>query len=223
MFCEKCGTQIEDNALFCTNCGEKISNDGLPMQPEVKGKTKLLPIAVIAGLVLIVVLVVSLAGGSRYNGINGYQKTVDNYFKAYETKDANLMHSSVIAQYWIDYADSWGANEAFEAFQRNIESDIKAWGCGSDIKITYKIVNERRATKEELEELESEIYAEYARYVYERGEFAITDAYAVDIDFTVTGDKGTGSFRHPELLIVQENGNWRIHRGSISSSFYDNR
>ena len=26
MFCEKCGTQLPDNAVFCTNCGANITN-----------------------------------------------------------------------------------------------------------------------------------------------------------------------------------------------------
>ena len=27
MFCKKCGSQLDDNALFCSNCGEKCSSD----------------------------------------------------------------------------------------------------------------------------------------------------------------------------------------------------
>ncbi len=35
MFCEKCGTKIDDNSLYCENCGAKIEHDGIEKN-EVK-------------------------------------------------------------------------------------------------------------------------------------------------------------------------------------------
>ena len=168
----------------------------------------------IASAVLIGVLVVSLLGG-------GYKKTLNNYYKAHEKNDADLMYSSVVAQYWIDYMNEYWGNRALESIQNSIEREIDDWDCGSNIKITYKITNKRRATKEQLEDLEDNIYDWYARYVYEKDKFSITDAYVLDIDFTVKGDEGTKKFHYPDgFLIIKENGKWRIPRGPISSSFY---
>ena len=221
MFCGKCGTQMEDNALFCPNCGEKTVNPdaNTKKQSKVNAKKFALPLAIVTGIVLIVVLFVSLIGGG------GYKKTLDNYYKAHENNDAELMYNSVVAQYWIDYIEKGsGAPYAMEMIEDSLEDNIDDWDCGENIKITYKIENERRATKEQLEDLEENIYDWYAYFVYDRDEFSITDAYVLDIDFTVKGDEGTESFHYPDgLLLIKENGKWRIPRGSISCSFYDNQ
>lgn len=218
MFCGKCGTQMEDNALFCPNCGEKTTNDGLQNQSKINSKKFTLPFGLVAIVALIVVIIVSLIGGG------GYKKTLDNYYKAHEKNDADLMYNKVIAQYWIDYTNEGWSNSAYESIQDGIEDRIEEWDCGDDIKITYKIQNERRATKEQLKDLEDNIYDWYAYYVYDRDEFSITDAYLLDIDFTVKGNEGTESFHYPDgLLIIKEKGKWRIPRGSISCSFYDNQ
>lgn len=99
MFCGKCGTQIEDNALFCPNCGEKTVNTDLSVQKRQKAEAKkfALPIGIVAGVVVIIVLVASLFGGG------GYKKTLNNYCKAIENSDADLMYNAVVAQYWIDF------------------------------------------------------------------------------------------------------------------------
>ncbi len=221
MFCGKCGTEVKKDALFCPNCGSRVSNTSSAFT-SVKSKNKMKKIAIsvsigVAILALIIVIISSAKGG-------GYKKILDNYYKAYEKNDADLMYSSVVAQYWIDYTnEAWG-DSALEDIQDSIEENIDDWDCGNNIKITYEIENERRATKEQLEELEDNIYDWYASYVYERDEFSITDAYVLDIKFTVKGDEGRKSFHYSDgLLVIKENGKWRIPRGSISSSFYDNQ
>lgn len=220
MYCGKCGTQIEDNALFCLNCGERTVNTDANKNKQSKVTTKksALTLAVVAGVVFIVVLFVSLNSGG------GYKKTLDNYYKAHENNDADLMYNSVVAQYWIDYTNEGWSGSAYETINDSIVERIYEWDCGDDIKITYEIENERRANKEELEGLEDNIYDWYAYYVYDRDEFSITDAYVLDIDFIVKGNEGIESFHYPDgLLIIKENGKWRIPRGSISCSFYDNQ
>lgn len=219
MYCEKCGTQINNDALFCPNCGEKtvVIDKSTQMQSKTGRKKFALLLGIITGVILIVVLIVLLIYG------DGYKKTLDNYYKAHENNDADLLYNSVIAKYWIDYMNEGWGDSAYETIQEGIEDEIEEWDCGNNIKITYKIKNERRATKEQLEELEDNIYDRYAYYVYAGNEFSITDAYVLDIDFTVKGDEGTKSFHYPDgFLIIKENGKWRIPRGSISCSFYGN-
>ncbi len=193
MYCGKCGTQIEDNAIFCPNCGEKTTNNSLQKQSKVNVKKIALPIAAIAIVLLIVALVVSL-----FSGV-GYKKTLDNFYKAHENNDAELMYNSVVAQYCIDYIEKGSGDPyAMEMIEDSLEDNIDDWDCGENIKITYKIENERRATKEQLEDLEDNIYDWYAYFVYDRDKFSITDAYVLDIDFTVKGDERTESFHYSD-------------------------
>ena len=200
--------------LKCINTCETLNNS---LQTLVKVNAKKIMLS-IASLVLIGVLIALSFGGG------GYKKTLDNYYKAHEKNDADLMYSSVVAQYWIDYTNKAWGNSAFESIQDSIEDNIDDWDCGSNIKITYEITNKRRATKEQLEDIEDNIYDWYAYYVYERDKFSITDAYVLDINFTVKGDEGKANFHYPNgVLIIKENGKWRIPRGHISNSFYDNQ
>lgn len=231
MFCGRCGTQIEDNALFCSGCGESVINADKITHKKHKFFTKKLALllGMVMGVILITILLVSLMAGDsneyKRTGSGGYKRTLDNYYKAHENNDVDLMYNSVIAQYWIDYKEKGsGDSYAMESIENSLKNNINDWNCGKNIKITYKIKNEKRATKEQLEELEENIYDWYAYFVYERDEFLITDAYVLDIDFTVKGEKGTESFHYPDgLLIIKENGRWRIPKGSISCSFYDNQ
>lgn len=226
MFCVKCGAPIANNALFCTNCGARVetpvfNNVSTQTQPKTEIKKFALPIGIVAGVVAVIIIIAIIA--SSFSG-GGYIKTLDNYYKAHENHDADLMYESVIAQYWIDYKNEGWGNSAYESIEDSIEDSIDDWGCGNNIEITYEVISEKRANKEQLEELEDNLYDWYAYYVYDRDEFSITDAYVLDIDFIVEGNKRTDSFHYPDgLLIIKENGKWRIPRGAVNCSFYSNQ
>ena len=34
MYCEKCGTKLEDNARFCPNCGSPVGSENIPKGNE---------------------------------------------------------------------------------------------------------------------------------------------------------------------------------------------
>lgn len=227
MFCGKCGKEISNDIRHCPFCGEPTSNawsqstsGTLIMKQKPSGKKRVvLTIGVLAFIVAVVWIIVSVVGNS------GYKKTLDNYYKAIENNDADLMYSSVMANYWIDYINAdYSTNYALEDIQDGIEDAIQGYDCGEKIKISYKITSEKRATKEELEELEDNIYDWYAYYVYDRDEFSITDAYLLQIRLTVIGDERSRQLNYTDgFLIIKENGKWRVPGGSIATSFYDNQ
>ncbi len=59
MFCENCGTQLENNAVFCTNCGAKtdvVVNSASPAN-LIQQIRKI--IAIVAGVILIFALIIA--------------------------------------------------------------------------------------------------------------------------------------------------------------------
>ena len=229
MYCEKCGAKLDDNDLYCLNCGNKVNYDqgvnnlyrnyNNVNGNNISAKKYILPVSLTLVFLITASIIIFLIFA---NG--GYKKTVDNYFKAHENNNAGLLASSVIAPYWLEYSESGWGEDALESTQGIIDDNIRDWGCGENIRITYEIKGERRANKEELQDLESNIYSWYAYYVYEREEFSVTDAYVLDIDFTVIGENGTEDFYYPDgFLIIKENGKWCVPVGSLNNSFYSNQ
>lgn len=236
MYCEKCGSKMENGDLYCPNCGYRSSDnqtDNLygsynysynSYSGNVYGKNTsvkkiVLPAGIALGFIALVSLIIILIAGN-----SGYKKTVDNYFKAHENNNAGMLASSVIAQYWLDYSENGWGQDPLESAQEIIDRDLRDWGCGDDVKITYKISGERRANEEELRDLENNIYSWYAYYVRDRDEFSITDAYVLDIDFTVIGENGAEDFYYPDgFLVIKEDGKWRVPMGSLNNSFFSNQ
>ena len=171
-------------------------------------------------------LVVALIFGISHTVSNwGYRGVVNNLFKSIENRDADRMYSRVMAKYWIDYVEADGdGDEGIEWAEDYIEDFYDDVDCGNKVKITYEIRDKRRATKNELEGLEKNIYNWTAYYVRDRDEFSISDAYALDIVFTVHGNERTEEFSfNDELLVIKENGKWRKAGGWIKCSFYTNQ
>ena len=226
MFCGNCGAKMEDNAKFCPSCGaknvtyqeESVQPSGEPgtrgQSPAAGNRNKLVGIGAVLAAVL--VLIILLFGG------NGYEKTVKKYFKAFEKNDPQILYD-ITAQYWIKYADKGFYDGcAMDTIEDTVEDTLDDWDCGDKVRISYDIVSKRKATREELEDLEDIIYEWYAYYVYDRDEFSISAAYVLDIDFTVKGNEDTADFTISDgLLVIKENGKWKVTRGYLSSDFLD--
>ncbi|MCR5580181.1 MAG: zinc ribbon domain-containing protein [Pseudobutyrivibrio sp.] len=74
MFCENCGTQLEDGAVFCTNCGAKQSapevapgftpeQGAAPAAPKISLGERIKKVPVIAWIIIAVVIVAAIVGG----------------------------------------------------------------------------------------------------------------------------------------------------------------
>lgn len=200
-----------------------LTQPGMGTQiPAKSGRVKkiiiFLPIAVIVSAVAIITVVALIIGNQ------GYEKTLDKFYEAIETQDAELMRST-LAQYWIDYqiAD-YDTDEYLESdIEDIIEDYIDLFDCGRYIEITYSVTGEKDASDSELEELKANIYDWYAYYVYDESEFysTITDAKVVTVTFEVDGNEDTDTFVS-RVLLIKENGEWKISAGGLDNSFYSN-
>lgn len=61
MFCEKCGTQLNDAIRFCSNCGAPVNTNAPSAKPAKKRLGKGASIGIIAGIAATVVLIVLLS------------------------------------------------------------------------------------------------------------------------------------------------------------------
>lgn len=77
--------------------------------------------------------------------------------------------------------------------------------------------------KEDLIELKDNIYGWYAYYMYDENEFnkSIKDAYVLSIRIQVTGDEDSNLLTS-KILVIKENGKWKIAVGGLDNSFYSN-
>lgn len=126
MFCEKCGNQLEDNAVFCEKCGAKLEKIENPTQPtgtkiNISLKAKLL----IAGGVVVAVVIAFISNyiGKTVN-LNDY---LEVEFSGYDT---------------VGYASVSFDEETFEKdFGDKIEFTNKStsseWGAPVDVFVDY--------------------------------------------------------------------------------------
>jgi len=87
MFCKKCGSEIDDNAVFCTNCGASIE------EPKKKKKSlfKRWWFWVIIGVVHTAIVIGSFGGDSVTNSTPTDNKPIENTKIVYEQIDLRTM------------------------------------------------------------------------------------------------------------------------------------
>lgn len=222
MYCGKCGTEVSNGVVFCPNCGQQIYAQtpvGQATQQSNKSKrVKIwIPAVLLIAVIVIAAVVILASKGS-------YEKTLDHYYEAIETQDAELMRST-LAQYWIDYQVADYDTDAYlEGDIEDIIDDYRdEFECGDDIEITYSVTGEKEANDSDLEALKDNIYDWYAYYIYDKDEFdrSITDAKVVTVRLKVTGNENMDIFTS-KLLLIQENGEWKVTIGGLDNSFYSN-
>lgn len=226
MYCSNCGKQISDGVGFCPNCGEKIATHAInasenenmaKYSQQAKMNRKI--VHIIVGLIGIVVAIVLLA---VVIGNMGYKPIVSKYFKSIENKDSALMLSIVSEAWKKNMQEGWYMDEddLCEIMERHISECISDYGCGNDIKINYRITDVYKPTEDELYELESDIYELSGYYVYDRDDYHLNAAYALEIQYTVTGNGNTTSWTMSSFLVIKENGKWRTTWGALDGSWY---
>lgn len=221
-YCKQCGSPLEENEIFCPNCGSQVNVQPVVL-PVKRNRSVKVMVGVSVACVLLVAAVVAIVLVAKSVG-GGYKQAVDDYFTAIETHDAELMRD-VTSDYWVEYrlADYDTDEYLMEDFEDIIDEAVYDFDCGEDIKIDYEIQSKTRATQSDLEDLEEDIYDNFAYYVYEEGELKITDAYVLDIELSIEGEEGSDTFYFPEgFLVIKENGDWTVPRGLIDTDFYSN-
>lgn len=120
---------------------------------------------------------------------------LDDYFLAYETKDAELYLSAVSA------TDEMTVEET-EVHLDDVIAMFES-ECGSNIEISYEVVSSRRASVQDLEDTK-DIFG----YFGLDGEM-ITDEYFYSMKITIKGDSAE-TVKDDYFIILKENGKWVV-------------
>ena len=209
-FCENCGQTIVLNE---SEAREIMKNNSTVDGGKFKKAIKIyIPVLIV--LLLLVVIVAAMVNHREY------RNTLDNYFKAFETQDIELLYDYVYAGYWIDYCEK-EYDDGYDFIRKVYDFELEQYHQnGYNIKIDYD-VDDTRASKKELKELEDAIYKSCAGHVYERNEFEILDAYKLSVNFTIEGEDDTTDYWTMLLIIKEKSGEWRIAEGDFVCPFYD--
>lgn len=205
MFCKNCGAQYDDAQAFCPQCGAKNdlaapAKSGSVIDKIKNNKTaKIGIIAVVA--VVVVVIVISLFSG------NGAEKALKNYLKGYEKYEASYLINAAPKDYIEDYLDDAedfdDKQDMIDAYQETLDerAEEEDEDIGGNIKITYKIVDSEKLTKDQLKD-----YKKYLKKYYDY-KADVTAGYSFGVKLTSKGDDGKETY-YTDYTVIKVNGKW---------------
>ncbi len=211
MFCPNCGTQIDENALFCGVCGTKLSANEQPqyeqpqyeqpqyeqpVYPQAPKKNNIAlfiaigAVAVVAVVAIVLLLVLGGGGsGSAKGAVELYMDVVTGDFEKLEN-----MAPKAVWNYLEDEED---------ITIKEMKSEMKeSLSLLSEMKITYKVGDSEKLDKDLTEDI-----AEELADIYDLDENSIKEARTFEVEITakVLGESMTES---EEVTVIKVGGSW---------------
>lgn len=211
-FCPNCGRQIEDESKGCPICDAKPETNPLtsknngdfgsaPVNPN-KSQTK--NIAIILGgvvaFILVIVLLVSVAGGKPY------EKAIDNYFDVFFSGEVEKIKSLAPEAYWEYMEDEYDLDlddyiedmeDEMEDYLEEMEDEF-----GKKAKVTYKITDADRLDEDDLKDLKDTMKDDY-----DISKKSVTDAYELELEVTIKGEDDEDD-AEMDVIVVKIDGKW---------------
>ncbi len=203
-FCSNCGTQISEEEKFCPTCGNGISTTpaAAPITPAKPKKNLVIAAVSVVSLLLIIILVASLAGGGYKTPIdnmkNGLQRgSWKTYTKAFPKEIVDTMEKSFS---WLDVKDG------DELMKKAVDEYKDTYG--KNFKISYKVLNKKELSKDDLNDLKSSLE------IYGIDKNKVKKAYEVEIEMSITGSKENDS-NEVTCTVGQIGTKWYILDGGL--------
>ncbi|MBQ7131985.1 MAG: hypothetical protein IJO29_05390 [Oscillospiraceae bacterium] len=219
MLCNKCGIDMGNSAV-CPNCGAPAAQNAVPAQnaaPVAAGSEaapanfdikKYLPvIGIAAAVIVVIILLVSLLGGG---GSGKAEKLLKKEFKAIVNEDVEA-YLELQPDYMIDYyKDLYGKSDYEDSIEDNLADSLEYIEdeVGKDVKITYNVLDSRKMTEDELEDVEDNIKDYYDEKVdVKAGYYGVYEVTAKGDDEKVES--------YSTFKIVKIDGKWCIYSGGL--------
>lgn len=219
-FCQNCGVEMEDDALFCVNCGakEQVEAETQPatdivstvkdavdnVVEDVKANPKLLAFAggAVAVVVAVIILLANLFGG-------GWKKAIDNYVDVSFKGKANKIEKLAPKEYWEyleDEDEDFDLKDAIEEYEDEFEDmmDDLEDEYGKNLKIKAKIEDKEKLSKKDISKI-----ADALKDEFDIKKKSVKKGYEVDVDLTIKGSEDEDS-DETTLTVIKIGSKWYI-------------
>lgn len=208
MLCNKCGIEM-GNEAFCPNCGTPAGQGapaGAEAAPSVDIKKYLPIIGAVAGVLVIVILLVSLLGGG---GSGKIEKLLNKQAKAIMNEDTDAYVKTLPECVLKQFKDAYGSTKDFEdavdeelaTLNENFEDEYD-----KGYKVSYNVIDTRKMSEDELEDLTD---------LYEKTiDEEVTKGYKAAVEVTIKGDDGK-EYYYTSASIIKIDGEWYLTSDSV--------
>lgn len=200
MYCNKCGTPVDEGVRFCPRCGNELINAQLPVVYGAENKkNRIIGIAAVVVSALIIAVIALAVFGGR-----GYKKTIKEYMKCtIETQNGktyvSLFPKEILG---ISHGDKESVYNAAEKMLKNIKDDMTdTLGGVKDYK--YKITDSERADRDDLREMKEELSNKYS--------LKISDMREVEAECRIDGENGRALKLEYDFTLIKSGGEWYIY------------
>lgn len=202
MYCENCGKENTNDAKFCEGCGAplNISSEPVTLTPAEPTGNR-------ATLIVLVVVIIAVIAGLVWGGIslfggNKLLAPMNNIIKAIDKEDSEYYLKSVPKD--VVKAAKKTDSDLEDEFEEGAEliNEMLEDEYGKNFKIKAKIVEKKKIDKDDIEDLEDDIYLNGIDVD------DIEAAYEVEYEVTVKGKDG------------KEDAKFETHIGKIDGKWY---
>lgn len=205
-FCTKCGSKLEDNAVFCTNCG--FTTEKKKSRPFNKSSFYIKVVGAFTALLVIVFVITAVF-------FTGYESALNDFFDSIENSDSSLMMKA-IPECEMEYLEkSLKEYEGYDSvkeylddyFNEVMKAITKHYG--ENISVSYEVINETELSDKKLREVQDDLKASY-----NAKDIDIAKGYDLKLDITIKGDEGSDT-QNDNLKVVKIDGDWHIVEYSV--------
>ncbi len=213
MNCNKCGKDI-GNEAFCPDCGTPAAQNAASAEAAPTAAAngfdikKYLPIIGIAAAVLVVlILIISLVGGG---GKSKAKSLLKKETKAVLEEDVEA-YIETLPEYMIEYyEDSYGKSDYEDYLEDDLSETVEYLEdeYGKDVKVSYSIIESRKMTDDEIDDIEDTIKAIYDQKV------DVAKGYYGVMEVTVKGKDKVQSYS--TFRVIKVDGEWCVYSGGLN-------